>query len=143
MNREKHTQPDDLPCFQLTEQIIGAAIAVHRELGPGFLESIYENALAHELSKQGLAVEQQKSFPVHYDGQIVGQHRLDLLVENQVLVELKAVDALAPTFTAQVISSLKVTRLPVGLLINFNVPLLKKGIRRFALTRQGDYRAHG
>ena len=130
----------EYPHRDLTERIIGAAIAVHRELGPGFLESVYENALKHEMLKAGLAVEQQNLVPVLYDGVRVGEHRLDLVVEDAVLVELKAIDDLHPIFTAQVISYLKASGLPVGLLINFNERLLKEGLKRFVRTGGQEYK---
>jgi len=129
---------EEYPHRELTEQIIGAAIAVHRALGPGFLESIYENALCHELRKRGLSVEQQRSVPVIYDGVKVGEHRLDLIVEQCVLLELKAVESVSSLFDAQVISTLRASQVPVGLLINFNMTLLKNGIKRFAITKNGN-----
>ena len=115
----------------ITETIIGAAMAVHRELGPGLLESTYEACLAYELAKRGLAVEQQKELPVKYRGvKLDCGYRIDLLVEEKVIVELKAVERLQPIHIAQVLSYLKLSRCNVGLLINFNVKLLKDGIRR-------------
>ena len=129
----------EFPHLELTETIIGAAIAVHSELGPGFLESIYENALKHELQKLGLGVEQQKVVSVCYDGVEVGEHRLDLVVENRVLLELKATEGMTNLFTAQVISYLKATGLEVGLIINFNEKLLKHGIKRIALSERSHY----
>jgi GxxExxY protein len=110
--------------------VIGAAIEVHRHLGPGFLESIYESALMAELSSRSIPFERQKTVPLMYKGQSVGMHRLDLLVGRQVVVELKAVDAVAPIHFAQMISYLAATRLPLGLLINFHVRVLKDGIHR-------------
>ncbi len=116
---------------QVTEQIIGAAIAVHRALGPGLLESTYEACLFHELTQQGLQVEAQKSLPVVYrEVKLDCGYRLDLLVENTVIVELKSVDRLAPIHTAQLMSYLKLSGCKVGLLINFNETLLKNGIVR-------------
>jgi len=129
----------DFPHRKLTETIIGAAIAVHRELGAGFLESIYENALKHELKKLGLGVEQQKVVSVCYDGVTVGEHRLDLVVEDRVLLELKATVGITNIFIAQVISYLKATGLEVGLIINFNEKLLKRGIKRIALSERSSY----
>jgi GxxExxY protein len=115
----------------LTEKIIGAAIAVHSELGPGLLESTYEACLAFELADQGLAVERQKALPVIYKGvKLDCGYRLDLLVEEKVVVELKAVAGIEPVHTAQVLSYLKLSKCKVGLLINFNVKMLKNGIRR-------------
>ncbi len=118
----------------LTNQSIGAAIAVHRELGPGLLESAYEACLAFELAKRGLRVEQQKPLPVHYQGvDLDCGYRIDLLVEKRVIVELKAVERLEPIHNAQLLSYLKLSGLRLGLLINFNVLVLKNGIKRIAL----------
>jgi GxxExxY protein len=117
----------------VTDQIIGCAIEVHRTLGPGLLESIYEKALCFELQSRGIKVHAQLAIPVVYKGQSLGEHRLDLLVEDQVIVELKAVDRLDPVFHAQVLSYLRLTGKQVGLLINFNVPVLKDGIKRIML----------
>jgi len=115
----------------ITEQIIGAAITVHRALGPGLLESAYEACLLYELTQQGLKVEAQKPLPVVYrEVKFDCGYRLDLLVEDTVIVELKSVDRLAPIHTAQVISYLKMSGCKVGLLINFNETLLKNGIVR-------------
>jgi GxxExxY protein len=117
----------------VTDQIIGCAIEVHRTLGPGLLESIYEKALCFELQSRGIKVHAQLAIPVVYKGQSLGEHRLDLLVEEQVIVELKALDRLDPVFHAQVLSYLRLTGKQVGLLINFNVPVLKDGIKRIML----------
>jgi GxxExxY protein len=115
---------------ELAHRIIGAAIEVHRLPGPGFLESVYEKAIFHELQLRGLKVEKQKEILVPYkDIQIEGQ-RLDLLVGGRVIVELKAVEAIAPIHQAQLLSYLKATNLRLGLLINFNVPTLKSGFKR-------------
>ncbi|MBI4083446.1 MAG: GxxExxY protein [Candidatus Lambdaproteobacteria bacterium] len=115
----------------ITEQIIGAAIDVHRELGPGLLESTYEACLQFELVERGLQVERQKGLPVVYrDVRIDCGYRIDLLVERRVIVELKAVAQLEPIHEAQLLSYLKLSGCHVGLLINFNVKLLKNGIRR-------------
>jgi len=116
---------------QLTEAIIGAAIEVHRNLGPGLLESTYEACLGFELAERGLNVEAQKPLPVIYkDVHLDAGYRLDLLVEDRVIVEIKAVDNLAPIHQAQLLSYLKLSGCKVGLLINFNVQLLKNGIKR-------------
>jgi GxxExxY protein len=115
----------------LTEQIIGAAIRVHRELGPGLLESSYEACLCHELFLKGLKFERQKPVPIFYKGiKLDAGYRLDLIVEDQVIVEIKAVSELLPVHEAQLISYLKQIGGGRGLLINFNVKLLKNGIRR-------------
>lgn len=117
---------------EITEAIIGAAIAVHRALGPGLLESAYEACLAYELMERGLKVERQKGLPVTYQGvQLDCGYRIDLLVEKQVVVELKAVERFEPIHEAQLLSYLKLSGCKVGLLINFNVSVLKNGIRRF------------
>ena len=119
--------------------VVGAAIEVHRFLGPGFLESVYEEALAVELRLRDVPFERQKPLAVEYKSHAVGEGRLDLLVGGCLVVELKAVDLLAPIHTAQLISYLKTLRLPLGLLINFNVPLLKDGIKRVILSEErGD-----
>ena len=113
---------------KVTEGIIGCAIEVHRNLGPGLLESIYENALCYELEANNIPFKRQVTVPVIYKDQKLGEHRIDILVENQVIVELKAVDRMDPVFEAQLLSYLRVTGKKVGLLINFNVLVLKRGI---------------
>ena len=116
---------------ELTELIIGAAIEVHRELGPGLLESAYEAALAHELALRGVRFARQKEMSVRYKGFLIEVgYRLDLLVEDQVIVELKAVTEMHPIYEAQLITYLRLSNIRVGLLINFNVPRLKEGIIR-------------
>jgi GxxExxY protein len=98
---------EECPEHDLTEKVIGCAIKVHRELGPGFLEIMYERALIHELRKANLTVENQKPVTVYYDGVEIGEHRADILVEDRVLIELKSTDGLHPKHTAQVMSTLK------------------------------------
>ena len=116
---------------QITEQIIGAAIAVHRRLGPGLLESAYEACLAYELEKLGLYIERQKPVPLIYDEvKLECGFRADLVVANLVAVELKCKEQIHPIDEAQVLSHLRLLGLPVGLLINFQVVVLKHGIRR-------------
>jgi GxxExxY protein len=116
---------------QITETIIGAAIEVHRSLGPGLLESAYEACLAYELGKRGLAVQQQRPLPVVYrEIKLDCGYRLDLFVEENVIVEVKAVEHLAPIHDAQLLSYLKLADCRVGLLVNFNVITLKDGVRR-------------
>ncbi len=118
---------------ELTHQIIGAAIEVHKALGPGLLESVYEVCLAHELSLRDLQVERQKPLPVQYRGiEFECGYRLDLVVAESVLIELKAVEKMSNLFDAQIISYLKLSGYKTGLLINFNVPYLTNGIKRFA-----------
>jgi GxxExxY protein len=119
----------------ITEAIIGAAMAVHKALGPGLLESAYEACLAFELAERELAVEQQKAMPVTYRGvKLDCGYRLDVLVEGRVIVELKTVDKLQPIHEAQLLSYLKLSGCQVGLLINFNVKVLRNGIRRLVLN---------
>ncbi len=115
---------------RLSDAVIGAAIEVHRHLGPGYLEAVYDAALAIELRLRDIPFERQVAVPVLYKGYDLGEGRLDLLVGKELLVELKAVENLAPIHRAQVLSYLKATGLHLGLLINFNVPVLKSGIRR-------------
>ena len=114
--------------------IIGAAIEVHRHLGPGFLEAVYEEALVLELGLRGLAVRRQVVIPILYKDREISEARLDLLVENEVVVELKTVERLSGIHVAQVVSYLKASELELGLLMNFNVPILKEGIRRVIRT---------
>ena len=105
---------------ELTGKIIGAAIEVHRQLGPGFIESIYENALVYELRKRGIKVEQQLEMPVIYDGNVeVGKHRLDLLVEGEIVIDLKAISELLNVHFAIVKSQLRAVKRKHGLLLNF------------------------
>jgi GxxExxY protein len=117
----------------LTEQIIGAAIEVHRELGPGLLESAYQKALAHEFTFRGIAFDEQKFCPVRYKDLLIDDaYRLDFLVNGLVVVELKTVDALIDVHEAQVLTYLKFTGCRLGLLLNFNSTTLIKGLRRLA-----------
>lgn len=116
---------------EITERIIGACIEIHRQLGPGLLESAYEECLCHELALAGLKFERQKPLPVSYKGvKLDCGYRLDLLVEGQVIVELKTVDEIQPIHEAQLLTYLKLSGVNVGLLINFNVPVLKHGVNR-------------
>jgi GxxExxY protein len=115
----------------LTRNIIGCAIEVHRQLGPGLLESIYESALAAEFELHGIAYKRQVPLPVCYKGKMIGEYKLDLLVDDLVVVEIKSVDRHDPLFEAQLLTYLKLTGKKVGLLINFNSTLLKDGIKRF------------
>ena len=120
---------------RLSKTIIGAAIEIHRQLGPGLLESAYEACLHYELSKQGLRVERQVPQPLVYQGiHLDCGYRLDLLVEDLVIVELKTVESLQPIHTAQLLTYLKLKKRWLGLLINFNVPVLKHGINASSTT---------
>jgi GxxExxY protein len=127
--------PDDTE--RVATQIVDAAFKVHSTLGPGLLESVYETCLVHELEKRDLTVRKQITLPVIYDElRLDAGLRLDLLVEDRVIVELKAVERLLPVFEAQVLTYLKLTGKRLGLLINFNVPRIKDGIKRFIVLYQ-------
>ena len=118
---------------QLTERIIGCAIEVHRQLGPGLLEQTYEAALCIELQNAGVNFVRQPIFPVVYKGQTIGEYRLDLIVADAVVVEIKSVERFDPIFEAQVLSYLRITGKKVGLLINFKSRLLRDGLKRYVL----------
>ena len=113
------------------KEIVDSAIKVHRELGPGLLESAYEACLQHELIKRGLKVERQKTMPIRYDGLLIDAgYRIDLLVEGLVVIELKAVESIIPIFHAQTLTYMRLSECTLGYLINFNVSLLKNGLHR-------------
>lgn len=115
----------------ITQSVIGSAIAVHKEFGPGLLESVYEVCLMQEMENNGLKVASQVELPLWYKGKLTNKKfRIDLLVEDEIIVELKAVDSLLPIHEAQLLTYLRLTNKHLGLLINFNVPLLKDGIIR-------------
>jgi GxxExxY protein len=120
----------DTECNEVSQRIIGCAIEVHRHLGPGLLESAYESALCLELREAGLAFLRQIPVPLRYKGEVIAEHRPDLVVEGAVVVEIKSVERLDPVHIAQVLTYLRVTNLRVGLLLNFNTNLLRSGIRR-------------
>ncbi|MBX9633353.1 MAG: GxxExxY protein [Magnetospirillum sp.] len=114
--------------------IVDSALKVHKELGPGLLESVYEHCLAHELSKRGIHVKRQAAVPIQYDGESLDAGlRLDLLVNDMIVVEIKAVEKVIPVHAAQLLTYLKLSGKRMGFLINFNVRLLKEGIRRYVL----------
>ena len=116
----------------LGREIVDAAYKVHKELGPGLLEKIYEACLCHELKKKGISCKRQVELPFVYDGQNFDEGlRMDILVDELVICELKAVETINPLWKAQIISHLKLTKLRLGYLINFNVPLIKDGIKRY------------
>ena len=118
---------------RIAKEVVDAAFKVHSNLGPGLLESAYEACLAHELTKRGYHVERQKAQSVIYEGlEIEVGYRLDLLVEDLIIIELKAVEQLAPIHQAQLLTYLKLSSKQLGFLVNFNVPLIKDGIRRIA-----------
>jgi GxxExxY protein len=117
----------------LTAEVIGAAIEVHKALGPGLLESAYEECLCHELKLRGIEFERQVDLPIEYKGtKLDCAYRMDIVADDQLIVELKSCESLQPIHQAQLLTYLKLTGLKVGLLINFNVPILKQGIKRLA-----------
>lgn len=119
---------------KIGKAVVQAALKVHKELGPGLLEKIYELCLSHELKKDGYSVDRQVEIPIKYDGNTFDEGlRLDLLIERKVIIEIKAVDEINPVWQAQILSHLKLTDLRLGYLINFNVPLIKQGIKRIIL----------
>lgn len=119
--------------------IYQSALKVHSTLGPGLLESVYETCLLHELTKRGLLAERQKQLPISYDGVIINSGlRLDLLVERQIIVELKSVDYLVPVHQAQILTYMKLAKKELGYLINFNEKLLRNGVKRFTLRGNID-----
>jgi GxxExxY protein len=134
MNRTVEAPVERLAYSDRTEAIIGAAIEVHRNLGPGLLESVYQACLVREFLDRGIPFKQQLELPVFYKGRHVdGEFRIDLLVYDEVVVELKAIEKVLDVHEAQLLTYMRLARKPVGLLINFNVPLLSKGISRRVL----------
>ena len=125
---------------EIAKAVVDAAFKVHKKLGPGLLENVYEICLAHELGKSGLQAQRRAALPVRYDGIMVeAGFRLDLIVEESVIVEIKASEELHPIYRAQLFTYLKLTGKRLGLLINFNVQFLKDGLRRVICTEQaGD-----
>jgi len=118
----------------LAKEVVDAAFKVHSTLGPGLLESVYEVCLAHELSRRGLKIQTQVAFPIVYeDVRLDAGLRIDLVVENRLIVEIKAVETMPPVFEAQLLTYLKLTKMRLGLLINFNVSKIKDGIKRIIL----------
>jgi GxxExxY protein len=136
MNHDVKKLAPDFHAEGLTERIIGAAIEVHRELGPGLLESAYERCLWHELLEAGLPARRQVELPVHYKGhQFDCAYRIDILVAEAVVVEIKSVETTLPIHEAQLMTYLRLGGFPVGLLLNFNLKTMKEGIIRRAMTR--------
>jgi len=117
----------------LTDKIIGCAIEVHRHFGPGLLESVYESAVCIELTCAGLSFARQVGVPVFYKGELIAEHRPDLVVNEQVIVEIKSVERFNPVFLAQMLTYLRITGLRVGLILNFNSMLMRDGIQRVSL----------
>ena len=137
MNRQDAKNAKDEPeqyLDVLVREVIGAVIEVHRELGPGYLESVYEDALVVEFALRGVAYTRQVPISVAYKGTVVGEGRLDVLVDGRLILELKAVERLLPIHKAQLISYLKATGYKLGLLINFNERLVRDGIQRVVLS---------
>ena len=131
---EKNFAPVSAEIEQVAREVVDAAFKVHSSLGAGLLESVYEVCLAHELKKRGLKFQTQVAFPIVYDGmRLDAGLRIDLLVDGNLVVELKAVESMLPLFEAQLLTYLKLTGKRLGLLINFNVPKIKDGIRRIVL----------
>lgn len=118
----------------LVTRIIGCCIQVHRELGPGLLERIYHRAVCLELAGSGIAFETQRTFPVFYRGQLLCEQRVDLIVESQVLIEIKAQERLQAVHHAQIQSYLRISKLKIGLLLNFNEAVLPNGLKRFVMS---------
>jgi len=118
----------------ITGEIVDASLKIHKALGPGLLERVYEDCLFYELEQRKLKVTKQQRIPIHYEELIIGEaFRLDLFVEDAVIVELKSAEALLPIHEAQILTYMKLANITTGLLINFNVPLIKNGIKRFKL----------
>ena len=135
-HKDTKAQRDPVPpeVNQLSKVVVDDAFTVHSKLGPGLLESVYEVCLAHELEKRGLRLQRQFPVPIVYDGlQLDAELRLDLLVEDCLVIELKAVEELLPVHEAQLLTYLKLTGHRLGLLVNFNVPLIRDGIKRIIL----------
>lgn len=130
---QRHRDTEDERSRSLTSRIIGAAIEVHRVLGPGLLEPMYESALCVELDQRGLHYVRQFRVPAFYKGRRLGDYRIDLIVEDQVVVEVKCVTNVLPLFDAQLLTYMRLTKKRVGLLINFHTPLLKDGVTRKVL----------
>lgn len=119
---------------RIGEYIVNSAYRVHKELGPGLLEAVYEECLIHELTNNGLKVEKQLKIPIYYQNKLLDSHlRIDMLVEKAVIVELKAVEALLPVHQSQLLTYLRLAQKRLGYLINFNVPVIKTGIKRMVL----------
>jgi len=126
----------------LSNRVIGLAIEVHRSLGPGLLENTYQECLALELEENGISFEKEKELPVIYKGlEVKCGYRIDLLIENKLILELKSVTSIIPIYEAQLLTYMKLSKIGIGLLINFNVKVLKNGIKRFVLDPSCSSRA--
>ena len=129
----KNSAPKEFPFKDLTGEIISCAIEVHSTLGPGLLENVYEEALLHEFTLRGIEYVRQKEISLKYKGKDIGRHRIDFLVEDEVIVELKAVETMHRIYEAQLLTYLKAMDKRIGLLLNFNVERLKNGIKRLII----------
>jgi GxxExxY protein len=118
----------------LSEKIIGCAIEVHRELGPGLPEAVCETALCIELQSRGIPFKRQVGVPIYYKGQLISEHRPDLIVADEIIIEVKSVERIAPVHVAQVLTYLRITSLTLGLIMNFNSSTMRAGIRRVVLN---------
>ena len=125
--------PNEFPLKEITEKVISCSIEVHSTLGPGLLENVYGEALGHEFTLRGISHERQKEINLKYKGKDIGRHRIDFLVENEVIVELKAVEGMNKIYEAQLLTYLRAMGKRVGLLINFNVQRLRDGIKRLII----------
>ena len=131
-SHKKNYRPIPIELEAIGKKIVDASYTVHKELGPGLLEKVYEICFCHELAKRGLNYKRQIDIPVVYDGLTFEEGlRLDVLVEDSIICELKAVDEVNPVWEAQILSHLKMTGMHIGFLLNFNVPIFKKGIKRY------------
>lgn len=131
-NQQYDKVPDHVE--RIGAEVVDAGLCVHRALGPGLLESVYEECLAHELSRRGLKVERQVFFPIQYEGyELSNKLRIDLLVEDEVVIELKAVEKMHPLYEAQLLTYLRLSKKRLGFLINFNVHLFREGIKRMVV----------
>jgi GxxExxY protein len=133
LNSMAGTSPEAFPLKEATERIISCALEVHSTFGPGLLESVYEEALAHEFTLRGIQYEKQKEISLNYKRKEIGKQRIDFLVENKVVLELKAVETMNKIYDAQILTCLRAMDNRIGLLINFNVERLKDGIKRLIL----------
>ncbi len=123
----------EFPLKDITERIISSAIEVHSTLGPGLLENVYEEALSHEFKLRDIVYERQKEITLKYKSKIVGKHRIDFMIEDKVVIELKAVEAINKIYEEQLLTYLRAMNKRIWLLINFNADLLKKGIKRLII----------
>ena len=120
----------ETPTHDITDRIIGCAVEVHSNLGPGLLESLYETAMSIEMTRAGISFKRQAPMPLYYKGELLSEHRVDLVVEDAVVVEIKSIERLAPIHIAQMLTYLRVADLRTGLMLNFNSQTMRAGLRR-------------